>query len=168
VGDEEDFRFISIAKIKQILKDQSFEFVEARDGEEALALLKRGVKPSMIILDYTLPKINGIELLRRIDSDHGDLILPVYGSETWFIMRLRASLLPDFSICRLMPPYSGHHPSSGHFFVSFFLPPYPMARRPDSPVRMRMHSSSGTMKILPSPMLPVRAPSIIASSVGLT
>jgi CheY-like chemotaxis protein len=79
VGDEEDFRFISIAKIKQILKDQSFEFVEARDGEEALALLKRGVKPSMIILDYTLPKINGIELLRRIDSDHRDLILPVYG-----------------------------------------------------------------------------------------
>jgi CheY-like chemotaxis protein len=58
---------------------QSFEFVEARDGEEALALLKRGVKPSMIILDYTLPKINGIELLRRIDSDHRDLILPVYG-----------------------------------------------------------------------------------------
>jgi len=73
VDDEEDFRFIPIAKIKQILKDQSFKFVEARDGEEALALLKRGVKPSMIILDYTLPKINGIELLRRIDSDHGDL-----------------------------------------------------------------------------------------------
>lgn len=73
VDDEEDFRFIAIAKIKQILKDQAFEFVEARDGEEALELLKKGVKPSMMILDYTLPRINGIELLIKIDSDHKDL-----------------------------------------------------------------------------------------------
>jgi len=48
------------------------------------------------------------------------------------------------------------------------IPTYPMAKRPISPVRMRMHSSIGMMKILPSPMLPVRALLMMASTVGLT
>jgi PAS domain S-box-containing protein len=73
VDDEEDFRMIFIRQIKRILKDHEFEFIEASDGEEALELLKGEVKPSIIILDYAMPKINGVELLRRIDSDHNDL-----------------------------------------------------------------------------------------------
>ncbi|HAJ26538.1 MAG TPA: hypothetical protein DCG53_04730 [Syntrophus sp. (in: bacteria)] len=73
VDDEADFRMIFIRKIKHILKDQEFEFIEASDGAEALELLKGGTKPSIIILDYAMPKINGVELLRRIDSDHNDL-----------------------------------------------------------------------------------------------
>ncbi|HAJ28350.1 MAG TPA: hypothetical protein DCG53_14105 [Syntrophus sp. (in: bacteria)] len=73
VDDEEDFRMIFIRQIKRILKDLEFEFIEASDGEEALKLLKGGAKPSIIILDYAMPKINGVELLRRIDRDHNDL-----------------------------------------------------------------------------------------------
>jgi len=73
VDDEEDFRMIFIRQIKQILKDQEFEFIEASDGEEALELLKGGAMPSIIILDYAMPKINGMELLKRIDGDHNDL-----------------------------------------------------------------------------------------------
>jgi len=73
VDDEEGFRTLSIRQIKRIVKDQEFDFFEACDGEEALVLLKRGVKPSIIILDYAMPKVNGIELLRRIDSDNPDL-----------------------------------------------------------------------------------------------
>jgi CheY-like chemotaxis protein len=73
VDDEEAFRTLSIMRIKRIMKDQEFEFFEAGDGEAALALLKGGVKPSIIIIDYTMPKMNGIELLKRIDSDNPDL-----------------------------------------------------------------------------------------------
>jgi len=73
VDDEEGFRMIFIRQIKKILKDQEFEFIEASDGEEALELLKGGAKPSIIILDYAMPKINGMELLKRIDGDHNDL-----------------------------------------------------------------------------------------------
>ena len=43
---------------------------------------------------------------------------------------------------------------------------YPIAVDPVSPVRIRMHCSSGVTKIFPSPMLPVLAPSQIASTVG--
>ena len=45
---------------------------------------------------------------------------------------------------------------------------YPIASGPRSPVRIRMHSSIGRMKILPSPMSPVRAPSMMASIVFST
>ena len=45
---------------------------------------------------------------------------------------------------------------------------HPMASVPVSPVLMRMHSSSGMMNIFPSPMSPVRAPLMMASTVGLT
>ena len=70
VDDEKDFRVLFIRQLKRIVRDNEFEFIEARDAEMALKLLKEGAKPSMIILDYSLPDINGIELLRRIDADH--------------------------------------------------------------------------------------------------
>ncbi len=73
VDDEEIFRTLFIKMIKQILKDREFEFFEASDGEEALGLIKSGIKPSIMIVDYAMPRINGIELLKRIDSDHPDL-----------------------------------------------------------------------------------------------
>ena len=42
---------------------------------------------------------------------------------------------------------------------------YARAATPVSPVRMRRHSSISRTKILPSPMLPVRAPRVMASTV---
>lgn len=74
VDDEEDFRFIFIRQIKRIFHDLEWEFFEAGDGEEALELLRTGIKPSIIILDYTMPRMNGTELLRRIDREHNDLL----------------------------------------------------------------------------------------------
>src|SRR5512145_1566767 len=41
----------------------------------------------------------------------------------------------------------------------------PIASLPFSLLRMRMHSSSGTIKILPSPISPVWAPLMMASTV---
>jgi PAS domain S-box-containing protein len=70
VDDEKDFRVLFIRQLKRLVRDNEFEFIEARDAETALKLLKEGAKPSMIILDYALPEITGMELLRRIDADH--------------------------------------------------------------------------------------------------
>jgi CheY-like chemotaxis protein len=74
VDDEEDFRFIFTRQIKRILPDLEWEFFEAADGEEALQLIRTGLKPSIIILDYTMPRMSGTELLRRIDREHSDLL----------------------------------------------------------------------------------------------
>lgn len=62
------------------------EVVVARDGEEALDyLLARGsykgrdlsVQPQIILLDLKLPKVDGLEVLRRLRQDPRTRLLPV-------------------------------------------------------------------------------------------
>jgi DNA-binding response OmpR family regulator len=51
----------------------------ARDGEEAINLLfgKDAVLPQVILLDLKLPKIDGLEVLRRIRAGEATKFLPV-------------------------------------------------------------------------------------------
>lgn len=59
--------------------------VVARDGVEALDILygpdspltKNGSTPSLILLDLKLPRIDGLEVLRRIRDDERTKLLPV-------------------------------------------------------------------------------------------
>lgn len=75
--------------IRTILKEDGFEddqVISARDGLEALdylfgngAYTGRNIHdlPSLMILDLHLPKINGLEVLKRVRSDARTLNLPV-------------------------------------------------------------------------------------------
>src|ERR1700751_5728852 len=50
----------------------------ARDGAEALeVLLSQRAKPKVIFLDLKLPKIDGIEVLRRVREDDRTRSIPV-------------------------------------------------------------------------------------------
>ena len=50
----------------------------ARDGAEALEhLLGSGPKPKVVFLDLKLPKIDGIEVLRRVRADERTRSIPV-------------------------------------------------------------------------------------------
>ncbi len=50
----------------------------AWDGQEALdALFSEGVRPRVILLDLNLPKVNGLEILRRIKEDETLREIPV-------------------------------------------------------------------------------------------
>jgi two-component system response regulator len=58
----------------------------ARDGAEALALIFGGanpedavpaIRPGLIILDLKLPKVNGLEVLRRLKSNPHTRAIPV-------------------------------------------------------------------------------------------
>ena len=54
------------------------EVVVARDGEEALQdLFDKNVRPSIVLLDLKLPKIDGLEVLRRLRADPRTKLLPV-------------------------------------------------------------------------------------------
>ena len=62
------------------------EVVVARDGQEALDVLFGGARfldgetdqlPAVVLLDLKLPKVNGIEVLRKIRSDARTRRLPV-------------------------------------------------------------------------------------------
>lgn len=48
------------------LQDWGFPFAVAKDGTEAWAVLQRPDSPRLVLLDWVLPDIDGIELCRRI------------------------------------------------------------------------------------------------------
>ena len=59
----------------------SNEVVVARDGAEALAYLfpgdGDGPRPALILLDLNLPKVGGLEVLRRMQADARTRLIPV-------------------------------------------------------------------------------------------
>lgn len=46
-----------------------WEVIESSDGEQALDLLNKGLKPDFCVIDLMMPKMGGIELLTRLRND---------------------------------------------------------------------------------------------------
>jgi len=51
-----------------VFDDAGYTVVEAADGEEALAALRRS-PPALMVLDLMMPGIDGVEVLRQRDAD---------------------------------------------------------------------------------------------------
>jgi CheY-like chemotaxis protein len=56
------------------LRSHGYELLEAADGQEAFSLACQH-HPDLILLDVMMPKINGVEVCRRLKSDAD---LPLY------------------------------------------------------------------------------------------
>lgn len=68
------------------------EFVEARDGEEALASIA-GHAPDLVLTDLRMPRLDGLELVRRLHGEHPDVpvvLMTGEGSEKIALSALRA------------------------------------------------------------------------------
>jgi len=68
--------------IKLFLEEQGYEAEVAEDGEKALSLLET-MHPDLVFLDVRLPKISGIELLKRMkefDPHMYVVVMTAYGS----------------------------------------------------------------------------------------
>jgi DNA-binding response OmpR family regulator len=64
---EDDKDFLSILKIK--FADEGIFIVSAEDGEEGISVAEKE-KPNLILADILMPKINGIEMIKKIrESD---------------------------------------------------------------------------------------------------
>jgi len=50
-------------------KEKGFDIQVASNAEDALALLKDGLSPTVIALDVVMPTMNGLELLEHIKND---------------------------------------------------------------------------------------------------
>ncbi len=58
------------------LKRQDYEVAIANDGEEALLMMEERA-PDLLLLDWMLPKVSGIEVCRRVRSGGGNPNLPI-------------------------------------------------------------------------------------------
>jgi len=63
VDDNQDNRELVV----KILKSRGYQMIEAIDGEEALERAM-AEKPDLILMDISIPKINGYEVTRRLKS----------------------------------------------------------------------------------------------------
>ncbi len=60
----------------QALLEERYRIDEYETGDEALSGL-RAVRPDLVLLDISLPGMDGVEVLREIRADAGLLALPV-------------------------------------------------------------------------------------------
>lgn len=77
VEDDPDHELLTIRALNK--SNIANEVRVARDGAEALDLLfgENAVHPQLVLLDLKLPKVEGLEVLRRIRADEGTRMLPV-------------------------------------------------------------------------------------------
>jgi DNA-binding response OmpR family regulator len=77
VEDDPDHELLTIRALKK--SNIANDVRVARDGEEALNLLfgENAIKPQVVLLDLKLPKIDGLEVLRRIRQNDATSMLPV-------------------------------------------------------------------------------------------
>jgi DNA-binding response OmpR family regulator len=77
VEDDPDHELLTIRALKK--SNIANDIRVARDGEDALELLfgENAIHPQVVLLDLKLPKIDGLEVLRRIRENDASRLLPV-------------------------------------------------------------------------------------------
>ena len=68
VDDEEDTR----AVIRDVLEAEGCEVLEAEDGATALRLLRTPAAPMIVVLDYLLPDLTGVEVVAQLVAEATD------------------------------------------------------------------------------------------------
>ena len=82
VEDNEDNRII----YSTVLRHLGYEVVEAEDGVQAIALA-RSIQPDLILMDISIPEVDGWEATRILRQDAATSAIP--------IIALTAHALPD-------------------------------------------------------------------------
>jgi CheY-like chemotaxis protein len=69
--------FFTRDALLSVLSGQGYEVEGAADGQEALACLGRRARPGLILLDLTMPRMNGWQFLEQRLRDPGLVGIPV-------------------------------------------------------------------------------------------
>lgn len=52
--------------LRRMLSEVGFETSEAGDGQEALDLVDGGLRPDLILVDWNMPVLSGLELIEQV------------------------------------------------------------------------------------------------------
>jgi DNA-binding NarL/FixJ family response regulator len=73
--------------LKDLIQEEGYKILgEAGDGEQALTLIRK-LKPSIIIIDIQMPKLNGLEVIRILRKENQDvkaIVLTMHDKENIF------------------------------------------------------------------------------------
>ncbi len=70
--DDQDVAFL----ITEMLKGEGYEYVWAQDGQEALEIMDKQM-PNLLITDIMMPRMDGIELIKKIREEDDKRHLPI-------------------------------------------------------------------------------------------
>lgn len=71
---DDDFHIVNTLALK--FRNANFNVVTAGNGREALRRVGES-KPDLVITDYQMPVMNGLELVRTLRSDHSTQAIPI-------------------------------------------------------------------------------------------
>ena len=95
VDDEVSLRYT----LKEVLTQEGYTVEVAADGFEALAALEK-FKPHVAILDYSMPKMNGLDVLKKLRQRKPELIcimMTAYGTEEIAVDAMKAGAFDYFA-----------------------------------------------------------------------
>jgi len=99
--DSKTLRSYISAQLKKLL----YKVIEAKDGEEALLTLEDNKDIGLLITDYNMPKVNGIELIRRIRQKRSREDFPIIGLSSSSDLTLSARFIKHGANDFLMTPF---------------------------------------------------------------
>jgi adenylate cyclase len=81
VDDEPDLEALVTQKFRRQIREGTIDFVFARDGVEALALLAQRGDVDMVVTDINMPRMDGLSLLAKLQETEGPstIIVSAYG-----------------------------------------------------------------------------------------
>ena|SRR5947209_7796622 len=99
IEDYDSFRY----SLRQLLEFEGYEVAEAADGEAGLALLEE-ITPDMILLDLTLPGIDGISTARKIRESERLHSIPIFALSAHDLPDLQSEAIAAGCNCYLTKP----------------------------------------------------------------
>ncbi len=63
--------------VEDKLKNAGYEVITKRDGEGIMEFIKSG-KPDLIIMDWLLPGVSGIDICKAIKEDSETMSIPIF------------------------------------------------------------------------------------------
>lgn len=70
-----------------VLEELGYRVIEANDSKQALELLRGGLRPSAVFLDYRTPRMNGREFLELVSADPSLASVPIVLTTGWTFAR---------------------------------------------------------------------------------
>jgi phosphoserine phosphatase RsbU/P len=92
VDDEPDLELLIKQKFRREIKDESFRFVFAQNGVQALERLEEHEDVSLVLSDINMPEMDGLTLLQKIDELNNPLLKSVIVSAYGDMENIRTAM----------------------------------------------------------------------------